>query len=123
MNEGWRGSRFYGLGESKSPGSTSDSGAMPLEIVADSVAADLGVGTDLTSASHVTYGRAARRQARFARRTARAPWSHSSIRPRRKRRRGRRGNGDGSAGWGPHGSDQEGVRVRTGESQELSSGT
>ena len=34
-----------------------------------------------------------------------------------------RGNGDASAGWGPHGSDQEDVRVRTGESQELSSGT
>jgi hypothetical protein len=37
MNEGWRGSRFYGLGESKSAGSASDSGAMPLQIVADPV--------------------------------------------------------------------------------------
>jgi hypothetical protein len=37
MNEGWQGSRFYGLGESKSAGSTSDSGAMLLEIAADSI--------------------------------------------------------------------------------------
>jgi hypothetical protein len=39
MNEGWRGSRFYGLGESKSAGSAYNSGAMPLEIAADSVSA------------------------------------------------------------------------------------
>ena len=37
MNEGWRGSRFYGLGESKSTDSASDSGAMPLEIAVDSI--------------------------------------------------------------------------------------
>jgi hypothetical protein len=37
MNEGQRGSRFYGLGEGKLASSASDSGAMPLEIAAGSV--------------------------------------------------------------------------------------
>jgi hypothetical protein len=44
----------------------------------DSVASDLGIGTDLTSGSHVTYVRAARRQASQESRGARSGWRGGS---------------------------------------------